>query len=201
MKETDAQHDPLASIMMEEGMYPAHIAEFDVIEDWQTKVGVADIFKFRYKLAEDCEKLTQKCYRRGADGNFALNEKKQRIPILDSENNHLEISCKQFAGRRLYADGVFLFKGAEGSGRNSKYADFLDVMGIELETIKIEGHNVKQLMALEEDDVLGKAVFIKVVYKENKKSNTFYPTVVDTIKWPDGKPLSVDEVKEDNLPF
>jgi len=198
-KPTDAQHDPLASIMIEEGVYPAHIVGFEVREDHPTKVGISDIFSLQYKLAPEAEKLEQECHRRGVNGNFAFDENKKRIPLLDGDGNTLKISCKQFVGRKLYANGLFLFKGAEGSGRNTKYAEFLDLIGIELETVEIEGHKVKQLLALEEDDVLGKAVFVQVAYKPNKKGD-FYPTVVDIMKWEDGKPISIDEARED-LPF
>ena len=199
MKKTDAQHDPLASIMLAEGVYTAHVVGFEVREDWQTKVGVADIFSLQYKLAPDVEKLSQECYRRGINGTFAVGEDGKRIPILDDEGNTLRISCKQFTGRKLYANGLFLFKGAAGSGRNSKYAEFLDNIGVKLEEVDVDGHKVKQLLAIEEEDVMGKALLVQVAYKANKKGD-FYPTVVDTLKWADGKPISIEEAMDD-LPF
>ena len=198
MKDVDAQFDSSkVSVMMEEGVYPAHVKWDRYTEDKVTKVGVADIFGLKYKIAQEADKMTQKCYQRGENGNFRIENNKRVPTIVDGK--HLEISCEQFVGRELYANGLFLFKGAEGSGRNKQYTEFLDAIGVELDEIEVEGHKVKKLMAIEEKDVVGKAVFVRVAYKENGKTHTFYPTVVDVLKWDNGTNLSEDEMADDLL--
>jgi len=199
MKDVDAQFDSSkVSVMIEEGVYPAHAKWNRITEDKATKVGIADIFGLKYKIAQEADKMVQKCYERGDNGNFRI-ENGKRIPVI-VDGKHLEISCEQFVGRELYSNGLFLYKGAEGSGRNKQYTEFLDAIGVELEEIEIDGHKVKQLMAIEESDVTGKAVFVRVAYKENTKTKTFYPTVVDVLKWEGGTNLSEDEMADD-LPF
>ncbi len=199
MKDTNAQFDPQANPMMEEGLYPAHVINFTAREDHPTKVGDADIFSLTYKLAQETEKMSQKCYKRGENGNFATDSGGKRIPVI-IDGAHLVVKGDKFINKKLFANGLFLFKGSEGSGRNGKYTEFLEVLGIELEEVDFEGHKVKKLQAIEEKDVLGKAVMVKVIYKENNKG-TFFPTVTDIFKWESGTDMSPDEAAAEDLPF
>ena len=204
MKETDAQHDATkVSVMLEEGVYPAHIASFSVKEDYPTKVGVADIFDLTYKLAPDVAKMTQKCHTRSENGNFAINDSGNRIPLL-VDGKQVEVSCEQFAGRAMYGGGLFLFKGSEGAGRNLRYTEFLDMVNIPVEEIDFEGHKVKKLMAIEEKDVVGKPIMVEVKYTESKAGKNkgkWFPNVVGMFKWESGKAIPVDEMLASDLPF
>lgn len=199
MRDVDAQYDPTAAVMMEEGAYPAHVQTFEVREDHPTKVGNADIFSLTYKIAQEAEKMSQHCYKRAENGNFAVDKAGKRIPVI-LDGTHLEVKCDKFVGRKLYSNGLFLFKGSEGSGRNSKYTEFLEAIGVKLEEIDVDGHKVKKLMAIEAEDVVGKPVFAKVMYKENNK-HQWFPTVVDILPWEDGVEISAAEMEEDDLPF
>jgi len=211
-RKTVGTYNPYKNALMEEGVYPAHIISFDE-RAVDTRFGQAFVYSLRYRIAPEAAKQQQTLWKRANNGHFAKDDAGERIPERDKEDNIITISCGNFAGRELYSNGIFLFVEEEASGRNRAYSNLLDVVGIKLEEVEIQkGVVVKQLVQLEENDVLGKPALVKVAYRSFVTRETrelpkedqdvrWAARVLEVYPWEDGKPIPLEEIEREELPF
>jgi len=193
---------------VEEGIYPAHIASL-ATKDINTRAGQAIVVNMTYKVADEVADQNQLVWE--MDGfKYVLDDDKEKIPVMNG-GKQAEESCNHLIGRTFYDNGWFVFTTSQSSSKNERYFSLLDKLGVKCKEQVIDGKKVKKLVLLEEDDVLGKPVYVTVkrqsyVTKETKdlprdqqeKRNIFRVTSIEP--WRSGVHLSDDEVKGD-VPF
>ena len=193
---------------VEEGIYPAHIASLST-KDINTRAGQAIVVNMTYKVADEVADQNQLVWE--MDGfKYVLDDDKEKIPVMYG-GKQAEESCNHLIGRTFYDNGWFVFTTSQSSSKNERYFSLLDKLGVKCKEQVIDGKKVKKLVLLEEDDVLGKPVYVTVkrqsyITKETKdlprdqqeKRNIFRVTSIEP--WRSGVHLSDDEVKGD-VPF
>jgi len=212
-REVIGQHDPSANALLEIGLYPAHIVSVDIREGIDTKIGTATVYNLNYKLAEAVGKMQQPLYKSASDGNFEYDDEGERIIIQDDKGEDTMISCAFAIGRELKFHSVWCFNEDKGKGANTRYSELMKVADVETESIEVQpGINVKQLVKLDEEDLLGKPVLVRIDYKPSPTKETkdlpkeqqefrYWPKVTEVMKWGSGKPIDPKELAKDDLPF
>lgn len=210
-RKTIGTFDPTARAMLNVGLYPAHIVGVD-IASVKTKIGLALAYNLDYRLAKEVEKYKQPLFEQGNDGNFKLDEDGNKVITKDADGNDIELSCAFAVGREYKFHRIWCFTEEEGKGANGKYADLVEISGVEVDTVEVQpGIKVKQLVELTEKDLLGKPVLIRIDYKPRPTKETkelpkeqqefhYWPRVVDVLAWNSGEPLDSSEFNDD-LPF
>ena len=199
MKELDATYDPTKNPFtpIEPGYYPAHVVSFGTREV-NTKVGEAIVINMTYEIAEEAGELTQIVYE--MDGfEYKTDKNGDKIILKDSKGTTQSTKCKHLVGKKFRDNGTFVFTGNESSGRNRRYYELLNSLGINLESNK-DGNF--PLSLLEESDVIGKPVLAKLAsekYEKDGEERTAWK-VFTVMEWRDGQVKSKDEI-EDDLPF
>ena len=196
-------------IPVEEGTYPAHIASLST-KEVGTKSGDAIIVNMTYKVADEAADMTQPLFK--TEGyKFIRDNSGERIPVTNGKGKQKTASCKHIVGRTFYDNGWFIFTQGTSSGKNKRYFELLDTLGIECAEVEVGGDTHKKLVLIETEDVVGKPVQITVartsyVTKDTKhlppdqqeRKTIFKVKTIDT--WKDGSPLSEDELSSD-VPF
>tara|TARA_R100000742_G_C4268010_1_gene86296 strand:- start:37 stop:636 length:600 start_codon:yes stop_codon:yes gene_type:complete len=199
MKEIDATYDPTKNPFtpIEPGSYPAHIIDYNTREV-KTKVGDAIVINLTYEIAEEAGELVQICYE--MDGfNYKLDENNNKISMKDSDGKTKSVQCKHLVGKKFRDNGTFVFTGTDSSGRNRRYFDLLTTLGVSL---KENSDGEFPLSLVEEEDVVGLPVFVKLnseEYEKDGETRTAWK-VFNIESWNNGQKKSVDEIEED-LPF
>ena len=207
----DATYDPGKNpwLPIEAGTYPAHISGLSSREV-KTRNGDAIVFNMTFTIADEAGKLTQTVYE--MDGFEYKTRDGEKIPVTNGDGKPEKVNCGHVVSRKFKDRGTFLFTGEEGSGRNRRYFDLLELLDIRIEEIELEtGSTVKKLVMLEEDDVMGVPVFVKLGQEEFVTSDTRdLPVdqqetrrvwkVFGIHPWENGEKLSSSEL-EDDLPF
>jgi len=211
-KTLDAVYNPKESNAwkpVEEGEYPAHITTLDTREV-NTKAGPAIVINMQYKIASEVEECTQPLFE--MDGyNYATDSQGNIIPKLDGNGQHEYSSCEHIKDRTYRDNGTFIFLDSSSSGKNSRYFELLENLNVELESDKVDGVEVKKLVQIEEDDVVGKAVLVRLKKETYVTSQTKHlppneQDVRSTFKvssvkiWEGGADVSADELDSD-VPF
>ena len=194
-----------AFVPVEEGTYPAHISSLDT-KEVMTRAGEAIIVNMSYTIADEAADLTQPLYemdgykhRKDVNGN--------KIPLVDKDGNEMHTNCTHLPGRKYYDNGFFVFTTSESANKNSRYFKLLEGLGIELE----EDDGKKKLVLVEEEDVLGLPVNIKLethsyVTKDTRdlpvdqQERKFVLKAKEVTLWKGGERLSQDEM-DDDVPF
>jgi len=194
-----------AFVPVEEGTYPAHITSLST-KEVMTRAGEAIIVNMSYTIADEAADLTQPLYE--MDGyKHRTDVNGNKIPILDDEGNQMETKCTHLPSRNYYDNGFFVFTTSESANKNSRYFKLLEGLGIELE----ENNGKKKLVLVEEEDVIGIPVNIKLethsyvprdmkdlpVEQQEKK---FVLKAKEITLWKGGEKLSQDEM-DDDVPF
>ena len=104
-----------------------------------------------------------------------------------------------------------IFLNSSSASKNDRYFGLLENLGIELKTDKVDGKDVKKLILIEEEDVIGTPVKVNVKREtyitaatkhlppnEQEQRSTFKVAIVKT--WQGGVKLSEDEMDSD-VPF
>jgi len=151
-------------------------------------------------------------YQRNEDG-IIYDDNGIPAPMLDMKGQAITVPGKFMAGMRFKARyGIFLFKDGNVSGRNKRYSDFLEMLGIEIKQKETDsGLSIPVFGRLEDRDVLGEPVIVRLDYElwlpkeerdKPKDEQRWAKTlkVFDMLSWTDGVSLSPEEV-EDDLPF
>jgi len=211
-RETIATYDPTKNALMQPGIYPAHICGVR-INEVNTKLGHAYIYSLDYIIADKVENMEQFLYVKGNDGYFVYDEEGKEVVQKDANGKPIKISCAFLKGRKLqYSQGIFCFTEERGSGANDRYSSLIEIAGVEPEIVEIQpGIKVKQLVKLEESDLLGKPALITVTYKpyvtretrelpKEQQEVRYSPKVIDVRAWDSGEPIDIAEL-EDDLPF
>ena len=199
MKEIDATYDPTKNPFtpIEPGSYPAHIIDYNTREV-KTKVGDAIVINLTYEIAEEAGELVQICYE--MDGfNYKLDGSNNKIAMKDADDKTKTVKCTHLVGKKFRDNGTFVFTGADSSGRNRRYFDLLTTLGVSL---KENSDGEFPLSLVEEDDVVGLPVFVKLnseEYEKDGETRTAWK-VFNVQSWDSGQKKSVEEIEED-LPF
>ena len=206
------EYDPTTDALLEAKTYPAHIIADDIVEDRDTRIGLANIYNLDYVLAKEISEFQQPFYERGSDGNFRMDNDGNKIIVKDENGADIMLSCAFAVGRKLRFHSIFCFTEEKGMSANGKYSDLIEISGIEVKLIEVQfGIKVKQIVELEESDLLGRPVLIRIDYKATPTKDTkelpkeqqefrYWPQVMEVFAWGSGKPLSSDELEEP-LPF
>ena len=194
---------------VEEGEYPAHITTLNSREV-PTKAGPAIVVNMQYKIAPEVKECNQPLYE--MDGyDYIKNSNGELIPKIDDDGNHEYGSCEHLKDRTYKDNGTFVFLDSSSSGKNSRYFQLLENLNVELESDKVDGQEVKKLVLIEEDDVVGKAVIVRLKKETYVTSNTKHlppneQDVRSTFKvssvntWDGGTDITADELDAD-VPF
>tara|TARA_R110000765_G_scaffold248206_3_gene350084 strand:+ start:755 stop:1354 length:600 start_codon:yes stop_codon:yes gene_type:complete len=199
MKELDATYDPTKNPFtpIEPGFYPAHVVSFGTREV-NTKVGEAVVINMTYEIAEEAGDLTQIVFE--MDGfEYKTDNNGDKIVLKNNKGATQSVNCKHLVGKKFRDNGTFVFTGDESSGRNRRYYELLNSLGINLESNKDGNFS---LSLLEESDVIGRPVLAKLSsekYQKDGEERTAWK-VFTVIEWNDGQVKSKDEI-EDDLPF
>lgn len=211
-KTIDAVYNPADSNAwkpVEEGEYPAHITTLDTREV-NTKAGPAIVVNMQYKIAPEVEECTQPLYE--MDGyNYITDSNGDLVPKIGDDGNQEYGTCEHIKDRTYRDNGTFVFLDSSSSGKNSRYFQLLENLNVELESDKVDGQEVKKLVLIEEDDVVGKAVIVKLKKETYVTSNTKHlppneQDVRSTFKvssvntWDGGTDITADELDAD-VPF
>ncbi|MBC8147468.1 MAG: hypothetical protein H8E98_05730 [Bacteroidetes bacterium] len=212
-REIVGQHDPSANALLEIGLYPANIISVNIREGVDTKIGTATVYNLNYKLAEAVGKMQQPLYKSASNGNFEYDDEGERIIVQDDKGENTMISCAFAVGRELKFHSVWCFNEDKGKGANTRYAELMKIAEVEAESIEVQpGISVKQLVKLEEEDLLGKPVLVRIDYKPSPTKETkdlpkeqqefrYWSRVIEIMKWGSGKAIDPKELAKDDLPF
>jgi len=194
---------------VEEGVYPAHIASLST-KEVNTRAGEAIVVNMTYKVADEVDEMTQPLWE--MDGyNYLKDKSGDKIPIMNGDGEQQMSNCGHLKSKTFYDNGFFIFTDTSSSSKNRRYFELLDNLGINCEESTVGGKKVKQLVLIEEEDVIGKPVYVTIKrhefvttetknlpYDQQEKRSTFKVNNVDT--WADGYKLSMDEI-DDDVPF
>jgi len=211
-KEIDAIYNPSENNSwkpVEEGVYPAHITTLNSREV-PTKAGPAIVVNMQYKIAPEVKECNQPLYE--MDGyDYIKNSNGELIPKIDDDGNHQYGSCEHLKDRTYKDNGTFVFLDSSSSSKNAKYFELLENLNVELATDKVDGKEVKKLVLIEEDDVVGLPVQIRLKKEtyitsatkhlppsEQEKRSAFKVSTIKT--WEGGKKVQVEELEQD-VPF
>lgn len=208
-KEIDAIYNPSDVWKpVEEGEYPAHVTTLSTREV-NTKAGPAIVVNMEYKIAEEVSECEQSLYEMNGYDYVMKNESK--VPILDADGNPSYSDCSHLKDRIFKDNGFFVFLNSSSASKNARYFGLLENLGIELKTDKVDGKDVKKLILIEEEDVIGTPVKVNVKREtyitaatkhlppnEQEQRSTFKVAIVKT--WQGGVKLSEDEMDSD-VPF
>jgi|TARA_R100000084_G_scaffold83523_1_gene39065 hypothetical protein len=211
-KTIDAVYNPANSNAwkpVEEGEYPAHITTLDTREV-NTKAGPAIVVNMQYKIAPEVKECTQPLYEMD-EYNYVTDSNGDLVPKIGADGNQEHGTCEHLKDRTYRDNGTFVFLDSSSSGKNSRYFQLLENLNVELESDKVDGQEVKKLVLIEEDDVVGKAVIVRLKKETYVTSNTkhlppneqdvrttFKVSSVNT--WDGGKDITADELDAD-VPF
>ena len=194
---------------VEEGVYPAHIASLST-KEVNTRAGEAIVVNMTYKVADEVDEMTQPLWE--MDGyNYLKDKSGDKIPLMNGDGEQQTSNCSHMKSKTFYDNGFFIFTDTSSSSKNRRYFELLDKLGINCEENTVGGKKVKQLVLIEEEDVVGKPVYVTIKrhefvttetknlpYDQQEKRSTFKVNSVDTCA--DGYPLSMEEM-DDDVPF
>ena len=187
---------------VEEGTYPAHITELET-KKVNTKAGDAIVVNMRYQIASEVENQIQLSWK--MDGyKYARDNDNNRIPVTNGSGKQEELSCSHLQGKDFGDKGFWIFTQSNSSGKNSRYFQLLENLDVKCKEITdAKGNKVKQLVLLEEEDVIGKPVMVTINRDQFTTKNGEQRTImkVSSIdKWEGGKELEPIELEEE-APF
>ncbi|MBP42643.1 MAG: hypothetical protein CL528_12760 [Aequorivita sp.] len=209
-KVIDATFDPSKTWQpIEEGTYPAHIKSLSTREV-QTRAGEAIVVNMKYRVADEVKDQEQDVWE--MDGyKYVKDNNGNRVPVMNSNGKQSVMSCSHLKGREFQDNGFFIFTSSQSSSKNRKYFELLDNLRISCEEADVDGNKVKQLVLIEEDDVIGKPVIVTIKRQEFVTSETKHLPpeqqerrstfkVSNMVLWNDGVALDPDELTDD-VPF
>ena len=194
---------------IEEGTYPAHIKSLST-KEVQTKAGEAIVVNMTYKIADEVSKETQLVWK--MDGyEYVKDTAGNRIPVTNGSGVQEVSSCDHLKGKEFKDGGHFIFTESSSSSKNRRYFELLDKLGVKCEETSVEGANVKKLVLIEEEDVVGKPVLITIKRNEFITSETkhlpydqqerrSFLKVSTFDNWKEGTVLEIEELDSD-VPF
>jgi len=187
LENTTVSKSDSARLPIVPGTYPAHVSEFASME-YNDSV----VFNLTYVIAPEAKQL---------EVNKMFVDNGQLVKSKDSEGQDVMISASYMAGKPFKGGGVWLTPSpAEGEGwKNKKYQLHCESMGIVFDANE-DGETI--LGEIEEDDVIGRPVLIKLGQEEyTKDGQTKQAWKVFTVyPWKEGGRLSGEEIKSD-VPF
>lgn len=167
------------------GVFPAHVKSLSTRDvNLRNGGGKALVYTIEYKLAEETTKVKAK----------------------DDKGN--EVDCAHMVGKLFKDKGTFLFRDSASFGKNRRYKELTDTLGISLEKVDKDGKTLFKLPDLMDyvDDVKGQAVLVTLDDEKwtNKDGEERKSVKVFSIQsWKDGKSLSSQEMdtSDEDMPF
>ena len=209
-KTINATYDPSKKWKpIEEGSYPAHVKSISSREI-NTRAGEAIVVNMKYKIADEVTKTTQPVWQ--MDGfKYVKDFEGNKVPVVNGFGDQETTTCEHLKGREFQDNGHFIFTDTTSSTKNRRYFELLDKLEVNCEETSVEGNKVKQLVLIEEDDVVGKPVIVTIKRTEFVTSETKHLPpeqqerrsafkVANVILWKEGTSLDPEELKED-VPF
>ena len=161
----------------------------------------------RYKMADEVADMSQPVWL--MEGyKYAKNNEGEKVAVTNGSGVQDTTSCEHLKGREFQDNGFFIFTDSSSSSKNRRYFELLDNLEINCEE---NSDNVKKLVLLEEEDVIGKPVMVTIKrhefvtsetknlpYDQQERRSTF--KVSNVVLWSDGTPLAPEELAED-IPF
>ena len=209
-KEIDAIYNPTEQWKpIEEGEYPAHVTSLSTREV-TTKAGPAIVVNMEYKVAPEVSECKQELYE--MDGYDYVLKDGNKVHIRDKDGMYpVYGDCSHLKDKKFRDNGFFVFLDSSSGSKNSRYFELLENLNIELATDKVDGKEVKKLVLIEEDDVVGLPVQIRIKREtyitsatkhlppsEQEKRSAFKVSTIKT--WEGGKKVQVEELEQD-VPF
>ena len=196
------------------GEYPAHVTSLTEREV-KTKAGLATVFNLTYTVSDEAKKMTQTVYE--MDGyNIRIDDNGKKVIVTNGDGKPEKTDCGFISGRKFRDNGFFCFTEKEGSTKNGRYFNLLQSLNVNLEEIEVDGKTVRKLALIEEEDVIGQPVTVRLQQQEyvthetrdlpEEEQEKRKAWKVFTVKAWDaekhGKPitLSADEIADD-VPF
>jgi len=162
------------------GTFPAYISGF---EYYQPEGNDSKVCRYTFKLAQETGTIT----------------------VTDPETGE-EMPATHMVGKEFTLGkdaSVWLCEEpAEGDGwKNGKYIEFHeDCLGLKFPRKTVEGVEIIQVQAVEEEDVIGIPVWVET--KDELASNGKSYMKVQKVKlWTDVEKKTKEQLEEDNLPF
>jgi len=196
------------------GLYPAHITYFES-KDLNTRAGKATVFNMKYTVSGEVDKLEQTVYEMNGY-EIAVDDNGKQVIVKDENGKPKTTDCGFLKGREFRDNGYFCFTEKEGSSKNGRYFGLLSALGIDLGDVEVDGVKHKKLGLIEESDVIGKAVTIRIQQQEyvtqetrdlpeseqekRKAWKVFTVQPWDTAKFGKATALSKEELESD-VPF
>ena len=209
-KAINATYDPSKKWKpIEEGSYPAHVKSISSREI-NTRAGEAIVVNMKYKIADEVTKTTQPVWQ--MDGfKYVKDFEGNKVPVINGFGDQETTTCEHLKGREFQDNGHFIFTDTTSSTKNRRYFELLDKLEVNCEETSVEGNKVKQLVLIEEDDVVGKPVIVTIKRTEFVTSETKHLPpeqqerrsafkVNNVTIWKEGTALEPEELKED-VPF
>tara|TARA_Y100000310_G_C20615514_1_gene780408 strand:+ start:596 stop:1186 length:591 start_codon:yes stop_codon:yes gene_type:complete len=174
------------------GTYPANVKSMEIrnFEDSGRK-----LFKIQFLVSDEVKSLTvNKMTREEDEIHFK--------PVLDGDGNNIKVSANYLAGKVFYSKGIWLTPNPkEGEGwRNRAYKEFMENLGVTWET---NGNGDTILGEVEENDILGQPCMVRVVEEKYEKDGVdkIALKVGRAMPWTEGKAISPEELKAEDIPF
>lgn len=212
-REVVGTFDPYKGALLRPGLWPANIIKITTVER-PTKIGNVISYGLDYVISKDCAKMKQPFYQKLSDGNFEFDEDNNMVVQQDDKGEAIEISCSFAIGKEIRFHSIPLFTEDEGRHANGSYMGLMEIAGVEAEIVEVQsGVKVKQLVKLDEDDLLGKPVLINLNYKavvtretkslpKDQQEFRYWLNVISAISYDSGETIEVfKEEEEENLPF
>jgi len=164
------------------GTFPAHVIDFEE----GNPVNGATPYNVTFRFAPEAADLV----------GFNWQNKTEEAP------NGVEESAVHMVGRKIRSVGIWLNKNPKpGEGwKNRDYVNLLESCQIELPLVKVDGKELKQIVTMEEYEVLGKPILVTVKLEQDKREqfkDRFYPKGFSFQPWVDGETIDVGEDEVD----
>ncbi len=170
------------------GTFPAHITGYKEGNNVRGSVP----YNVSFKIAPE------------AEGINAINWREEKQPGETDEdfNERKEIPADYMIGREVRSVGIWLNPQPKPEERwkNRDYVNFLEAIGVELEEIEKDGRMLKKLVAMEEQEVIGRPCLVTIKLERDKRpehTGRVYPKVFTVQQWNDGERIDVTEDEED----
>ena len=137
---------------------------------------------------------------------YLKDQSGQRIPLKNGDGEQQISSCNHLRDKTFYDNGFFIFTDTSSSSKNRRYFELLDNLGIDCKENTVEGIKGKQLVLIEEEDVVGLPCYVRIKREEwvdkktNEKRGAWKANRV--FPWSEGSRLSPEEVDPNaDVPF
>ncbi len=167
--------------------FPAHIIKLT-----KKQINNQIVFNLIAKIDQSAGEMSLKTYKI-IDGEL--------IPFLDENNKQIVMTGDFFVGREIRSIGFWLGQREAGEHwKNKAYKNMIENF-VDLPKRQKDGIIYLELIDIEEEDVIGKPIIIKLITEKYEKDGKNYLTLKfkDMRPWAKGKEINVEEEKEKEI--